>query len=82
MSHQLKLWPQYFKAAWVGDKTFEIRLNDRGFEERDEITLLEYDPKDDAYTGRTIDGVITYMTDYEQKDGYVVFSYRVTVQQD
>ena len=82
MSHQLKLWPKYFKAAWVGDKTFEIRLNDRGFEERDEITLLEYDPKDDDYTGRTINGVITYMTNYEQKDGYVVFSYRVTGQQD
>jgi hypothetical protein len=74
MNHQLKTWPEYFQAAWVGDKTFEIRKNDRDFKERDEITLQEYDPKEDDYTGREIHGMIRYLTNYEQKEGYVVFS--------
>lgn len=76
MSHQLKVYPQYFKALWCGDKTFEIRLNDRNFQERDEVTLMENeDGSHDGYTGREIHGRITYLTDYEQKKGYVVFSF-------
>ncbi len=74
MDHQLKTWPEYFQAVWVGDKTFEICKNDRDFKERDEITLQEYDPKEDDYTGREIHGMIRYLTNYEQKEGYVVFS--------
>jgi hypothetical protein len=58
----------------LATKHFEIRKNDRNFKERDEITLQEYDPKDDDYTGREIHGMIRYITDYEQKEGYVVFA--------
>lgn len=76
MKHELKVYPQYFKALWCGDKTFEIRINDRHFEERDEICLQEHEDGD--YTGREIDGIITYLTDFEQKKGYVVFSFRAT----
>ena len=76
MAHTLKVYPQYFKALWCGDKTFEIRLNDRNFQERDEILLQEnIDGSHDGYTGREIGGFITYLTDYEQKKGYVVFSF-------
>lgn len=78
MNHTLKMWPQYFQVAWVGDKPFEIRKNDRNFKERDEITLSEYDPIEDAYTGREIDGVINYITNFAQKKGYIVFSYSET----
>lgn len=79
MKHELKVYPQYFKALWVGDKTFEIRLNDRNFEERDEIVLQENETgSHDGYTGREIEGVITYLTNYEQKKDYVVFSFRET----
>lgn len=80
MKHQLKVYPKYFKALWCGDKTFEIRKNDRNFEERDEILLLENENGSrDGYTGREIEGVITYLTDFEQKPGYVVFSFRETM---
>ena len=78
MTHELRMLPKYFKVAWAGDKPFEIRKNDRNFEERDEITLCEYELTDDYYTGREIDGIIDYVTDYEQKEGYVVFSYTET----
>lgn len=80
--HNLKLWPNYFQAAWVGDKTFEIRWDDRDFQERDEVCLQEFDPREGEgtgeYTGREIEGVITYLTKFEQKDGYVVFAHRIT----
>jgi hypothetical protein len=76
LRHQLKTLPQYFKAIWCGDKTFEIRLNDRNFEERDEVVLQEFEGPD--YTGREVDGFITYLTAYEQKKNYVVFAFRET----
>lgn len=78
MKHKLKVQPQYFKALWCGDKTFEIRKNDRNFEERDEVVLQEIEWAGHDYTGREIEGLITYMTDFEQKPGYVVFSFRET----
>lgn len=65
-----------FKAIWCGDKTFEIRKNDRNFQERDEIVLQENENgSHDGYTGREVSGFITYLTTYEQKKGYVVFSF-------
>ena len=75
MKHFLKMKEEYFQAAWAGDKTFEIRNNDRNFKERDEIVLQEIDRADHEYTGREIHGRITYLTDFEQKKGFVVFSY-------
>lgn len=83
MKHELKVYPKFFKALWCGDKTFEIRNNDRGFEERDEVVLMENENgSHDGYTGREIHGTITYLTDYEQKKGYVVFSFRETWRQE
>jgi hypothetical protein len=29
--HELKMWPEFFKHVWSGDKTFELRVDDRGF---------------------------------------------------
>lgn len=82
MKHELKTWPDYFQALWVGDKTFEIRKNDRNFKERDEIVLQEYDPVNKELTGREINGFITYLTSYEQQGGYVVFSFREIFRKD
>lgn len=80
MRHTLKTWPEYFRALWCGDKTFEIRKNDRVFQERDEVVLQEWEPfmgkEGGEYTGREIEGFITYLTDFHQKDGFVVFSFR------
>lgn len=78
MKHHLKTLPQYFQAAWVGDKTFEIRKNDRNYKERDEVVLEEWLPDEELHSGREIEGVINYLTDFEQKPGYVVFSVEVT----
>lgn len=74
MLHNLKCVPAYFQAVWVGDKTFEIRFNDRNFQERDEVQLQEYDPSNQEYTGRMVYGVIRYLTNFEQQKGWVVFA--------
>lgn len=85
--HYLKILPQYFSHVLDGTKTFEIRRNDRDFAVGDCVLLEEYDPlyqPDDqaplakqmnhGYTGRHMLCRITYMTDFEQKPDYVVFS--------
>ncbi len=42
--HELKIRPEYFKAAKAGDKTCEVRKNDRGFKVGDTLRLREYQP--------------------------------------
>jgi len=75
VTHILKTLPCYFQSSWVGRKTFEIRNNDRHFKIDDEVELWEFDTEE---TGRCIRGVIDYITDFEQKKGFVVFSLHVT----
>lgn len=59
----LKAWPIYFEAIVLGRKTFEIRRNDRYFQEGDRVTLLEWDPGTGKYTGREIMIEIRYVCD-------------------
>lgn len=72
--HTLKSWPEYFVPVWEGHKTFEIRKNDRYFREGDIVLLEEWVPENEQYTGRKIRAKITYMTQFEQQEGFVVFS--------
>ena len=59
-SHILKTWPVYFDALWDGQKTFEIRKNDRGYQAGDRLVLQEYDPERGAYLDREIHADVTY----------------------
>jgi hypothetical protein len=43
--HELKIWPQFFRAVLNGSKTFELRKNDREFQSGDEVVLREWDPE-------------------------------------
>ncbi|WP_205125028.1 DUF3850 domain-containing protein [Aeromonas sobria] len=70
MIHELKIKPEYFAAVVSGDKTFEIRNNaDRNFQVGDTLLLWEWDG---GFTGQTVERVVSYITDFEQKPGYVV----------
>ncbi len=43
MIHELKILPKYFNAVISGEKTFEIRKNDRPFHKGDLLALNEFD---------------------------------------
>lgn len=75
MIHELKTLQPFFEAAWDGRKRFEIRKDDRLFSVDDEIILKEYYPETDSYSRREIRAFISYVTDFEQKEGYVVFGF-------
>ena len=70
--HYLKILPKYYKEVINGNKKFEIRKNDRGFALFDTIVLREFNGV--CFTGRESTYTITYITNFEQKKDYVVFS--------
>ncbi len=72
MHYELKILPAYFQPVLDGTKPFEIRDNsDRNFQEGDTVTLKEWNGK--RYTGRAAKLQITFVTDYAQQPGFVVF---------
>ena len=76
-THELKVLPKYFERILEGEKTFEIRKNDRDFQTGDKIILYEYDGTD--YTGSYVRGYITYIFhggEYGLEVGYCIFSFR------
>ena len=42
VEHKLKCWPQYFDAIERGDKPFDVRRDDRGFQKGDVIVLQRF----------------------------------------
>ena len=70
--HDLKIYSEYFRLVWDNKKTFEIRKNDRDFKVGDSITLHAINRETGEYTGSVLARRINYMTDFEQKEGYVV----------
>ncbi|UUI60129.1 DUF3850 domain-containing protein [Aeromonas salmonicida] len=82
MHHELKILPVYFQPVLDGAKPFEIRDNsDRNFQKGDTVTLNEWDGE--RYTGRKADREITFVTDYAQPPGFVVFGMKaVSLERD
>ena len=70
--HELKIDTAYFKKLKDGSKLFEIRRNDRGFSEGDKVYLHEV--ANGIYTNDFVSAEIGFVCQFEQKDGYVVFS--------
>lgn len=75
-THALRCWPAYFEAVASGEKTFEVRWDDRGFQAGDEVVLHEWDrdracdcrrvsvthlPGCARYTGRAVTARIGYV---------------------
>lgn len=71
--HELKTLPQYFNEVFNGNKTFELRKDDRNYNVGDTLKLREFDG---AYTGRQCSRIISYiLKDAEQyglKEGFVI----------
>lgn len=61
--HELKTWPPYFGAVKRGEKTFEVRKNDRDYRVGDWLKLCEWLPALECYTGEEHEAQITYLLD-------------------
>jgi len=59
--HQLKSHPEPFSAVWAGEKTHEIRLNDRRYKFADTVRLKEWNPDSKKFSGRAVDIIITHI---------------------
>jgi uncharacterized protein YqfB (UPF0267 family) len=80
VEHELKCHPKFMQRIASGEKTFEIRKNDRDYQVGDRLILREYDPEEgwpDHGMYSTIVADVTYMTHAYQKDGYVVMAIKV-----
>ncbi len=62
MTHELKCWPDPFSAVWRGDKTAELRRDDRGFQVGDVLLIREYDTTAGGYTGRALRVCVSHIT--------------------
>ncbi|MBF9042970.1 DUF3850 domain-containing protein [Rhodobacterales bacterium HKCCE4037] len=80
--HELKVWPAYFHRLNSGDKTFEVRRDDRGFQKGDVLWLREFTPNErlhprQQYTGNATFARIDYILTGGQfgiEPGYVVMA--------
>ena len=64
--HELKTVPPYFDFVLEGRKTFDVRRDDRGFQEGDLLDLREYDPDTRSYSGpRQLRRVLYVLRGYE-----------------
>lgn len=71
---EVKCLPEYFEAARVGIKPWELRYDDRNYAVGDLLIMREW--KNGKYTGRRLTGKITYiLRDFAGlADGWVVLS--------
>ncbi len=70
MRIEKKIWTDYFDKVASGDKNFEFRLADFDCKPGDVLVLNEYDPKTKAYTGRSIERKVTYVTKVDAEKFY------------
>lgn len=71
MIHELKILPEYYEKVLLNIKQFEVRKNDRNYQEGDWLRLNEWDGE---YTGRSCMRYVAYMLkDFEGlAEGYCV----------
>lgn len=80
MKHQLKILPEYYEQVIEGNKTFEIRKNDRNFRSGDMLHLREWDSQEKQYTTRFAECLVRfcfYGGRYGLQKGFVCMSIEV-----
>lgn len=61
ITHELKVWPEFFDALDNRTKPFEVRKNDRDYRVGDQLYLYEFDPKTEAVGNRYLYREVTYV---------------------
>ena len=77
MTHNIKLREEYADAVYSGEKNFEIRYNDRGYQKGDVVVFRVVDEACNTVSSHPLNGIefeITYLIHgYGLKDGWCVF---------
>jgi len=72
--HNIKIERPYYDAVINGDKTFEIRYNDRGYQKGDLVIMECVNSNGLATIGMNhIEATISYVSTYQQKENWCVF---------
>lgn len=74
--HELKTWPEFWQAVYRGEKTFELRKDDRAYRVGDELRLREYEPTTGAFTGNALVRYVSYIVrdvpEFGLEPGYAI----------
>ena len=81
MEHTLKIWEAQYHDVRSGDKSFELRKNDRGYQKGDTLVMEAYDSRQrtffDHATHPPIHAEVTYVLSggmFGLHDNYVCMS--------
>ncbi|HDH1787632.1 TPA: DUF3850 domain-containing protein, partial [Klebsiella quasipneumoniae subsp. similipneumoniae] len=75
ITHDLKIYPEFFSAVCTGVKRAELRKNDRDYRVGDTLHLMETPRGSCHQTGEFINVIITHIADVgEWMPGYVLLS--------
>lgn len=77
-SHHLKCWNEFHDAIRRGEKTFEVRKNDRDFQVGDVLRLHRFDPETQTFSSSVISRLVTYIMHgpaFGIEAGYCVMSH-------
>lgn len=75
--HHIRIGTSFFGDVCSGKKTFELRKNDRGYEQGDILEMAEF--TNGKYTGRSVKVCVTYMLEdfAGLKEGYCIMAIKV-----
>ncbi len=75
--HQIKIGTAFFDDVRSGKKTFELRKNDRSYQEGDLLDMMEF--TNGKYTGRSIKASVTYILENFTglAEGYCIMAIKV-----
>ena len=83
MRHIIKIGVDFANAILSGEKTFELRRNDRGYQKGDEIVFRVIDRDGADMPGHPLNDevfIITYvLSGWGLRDGFVAFSIKKTI---
>lgn len=61
-THYVKSWAHFYDAIAAGQKTHDLRKNDRDYRVGDKLILQRYDNINGVYTGEELPVEVTYIT--------------------
>jgi hypothetical protein len=67
--HTCKIWPKYYDMLASGKKNFELRKHNRDYKIGDQLLFMEWNPKTEEYTGRSLKRKIIYILRSSDHDG-------------